>query len=147
VDVIIPSAAPAVFTALAYANLQTGHLEEARGHLTTARQYAKAQQLTALTGIEGLIEARAKSRFAPKPGERVQRVEGLAEGLECRGAEAKLKVVVDGQSMRFEMPEPKAVEFSRPHGNTAQLACQAPAQPFPIVVDYVAPNIVRRVEF
>ena len=148
VEVIIPSAAPPVFIALAYANLQTGHLKEARSHLATARQYANAQpQLTVLTEIEGLIDARSKSRFPPQRGEKLQTLNGMGQGLECRGSGAKLKVLVNGQPMLFELPEPKSVEFSRPGGNVVQLNCQAPAQPFPIVVEYAAPNIVRRLQF
>ncbi len=147
VPTVAPGAAPAVFTALAYSNLQTGHLDDARNHAATARKYAKTQpQLNAITAIENLLEARAKSQFPPVAGEKLMQLTGMAQAMDCAGTNAKLRVLVDGQPMVFELPDPKAVEFSRPRGNTVQLTCAAQA-PFPVVVEFVSPNIVRRLEY
>ena len=147
VEIVIPAAAPAVFTALAYGNLQTGRLEQARGHLATARRYAQAgPPLNAITAMEGLIEARARSKFPPQPGEKLHLLNGMAQSMDCSGASAKLHVLAAGQPMIFELPDPKEVEFSRPHGNTVQLTC-TPQQQFPVVVEFAAPNIIRRLEF
>jgi len=147
VDTINPSSAPAVYTALAYANLQTGHLEEARRDAAVVRKYAKdAAQTDAVTGIEGLIDARAKSKFPPKPGEKLQQAEGLAQSMECGAAGSRLTVLIAGQPKVFELPEPKAVEFNRPQGTAAQLSCSI-REPFPIVVEFASPNVVRRLQF
>jgi tetratricopeptide (TPR) repeat protein len=147
VDTINPSSAPAVYTALAYANLQTGHLDEARRDAAVVRKYAKEPgQTNAVTGIEGLIDARAKSKFPPQPGEKLQQAEGLAQSIECGATGSKLTILIAGQVKLFELPEPKAVEFNRPQGAAAQLSCSI-REPFPIVVEFASPNIVRRLQF
>ena len=144
---ITPAAAPGVFTALTFANLQTGHLDDARNHAATARKYASTQtQLAALSAIENLLEARAKSQFPPQPGEKIQQVKGMVQAMVCAGTSARLRVLIDGQPMVFELPDPKAIEFLRPRGNTVQLTC-GPQSPFPVVVGYVTPNIVRSLEY
>ena len=103
-----------VFTGLAYAYLQTGDLASARKHAETARKWAvNAQEMNALDQMMNLIDARSTGPFVPQPGEKLQRVEGLLQAIECSPGHVRLHLSVEKYNLVLDLPAPKAVEFTR----------------------------------
>jgi Flp pilus assembly protein TadD len=146
---VTPVHATPLFTALAYAYFETGDMDKARNAALTAKKWALAEKQT--SGVDvllGIIEARSKSAFAPKPGEKVERVEGTLQAVECSAGHARL-VVLEGQTKAvFELPEAKSVELTHTAGGTqVQLTC-GPQQPARVAVEYATDSmVVRRLEF
>ena len=153
---VTPQNAPPLFSGLAYAYLQTGDLEQARKHAATARKWAQnAQETKGVDELTGLIEARSKGPFAPHPGEKVMRVEGLVKGVECAASGAILHMTVGERPMLFAMPDPKAVEFtSKTAGAALKLSC-GPQEPVAVTLDYaplrelqgLAAGVVRGIRY
>lgn len=146
VPAVTPDKAPGLFTALAYAYLQTGDLEQARGHLETARKYAKlpAEQKP-LDDLSALLEARAKSAFAPRPGENVIRVQGMVRGVDCSAAGPKMQFSTSaGQLLIVDLPDTSAVEIVHQGPGTLQLACGTVVTSIPAVIEYGQASAVRQ---
>ena len=135
-----------LFTGLAYAYLQTGDLASARKHAETAEKWAvNVQETHALDQMMSLIDARSTGPFAPQPGEKLQRVEGLLQAVECSPGHVRLRLSVEKYSMVLDLPAAKAVEFTRANGGGASLtlAC-GPHAPSPVVVDYAPSSAVQQ---
>jgi tetratricopeptide (TPR) repeat protein len=153
---VTPAHAPPLFAALAYAYLQTGDAAEARKHAETAKKWARNEgEAHGVDELLGLIDARAKSAFPPHPGEKIQQVEGMVKGVECARTGSLLHLTADEKALLFDLPDPKAVEFTDSHGSGGlKLAC-GPQQPFRVVLDYVpegptergSAGVVRRIEY
>ncbi len=144
-DVKKEQAAP-VFTGLAYAYLQTGDLASARKHAETARKWAvNAQEMNALDQMMNLIDARSTGPFVPQPGEKLQRVEGLLQAIECSPGHVRLHLSVEKYNLVLDLPAPNAVEFTRVNGGGASLtlACGR-HEPSPVVVDYAPSSAVQQ---
>jgi Flp pilus assembly protein TadD len=158
IQTVTPERAPPLFASLAYAYLQTGDLGRARMHLDTALKWAKTPQETAnLKGLGILMEARASSAFPPKPGERLERLEGMLDGLDCGAGGPLLRLNAGGQIVAVRVPDTRAVELVRSNENSAadvKMQC-GPAKPVPIALEYVPmPNapagvagVLRRLEY
>jgi tetratricopeptide (TPR) repeat protein len=135
-----------LFTGLAYAYLQTGALASARQSAETARKWAvNAQETQALDQLGGLIEARSSGPFVPHPGEKLQRVEGSLQAVECSPGHTRLRLSLEKYSMVFDLPPAKAVEFTRAsgEGTTLTLGC-GPHKPLSLVVDYAPSSAVQQ---
>jgi tetratricopeptide (TPR) repeat protein len=135
-----------LFTGLAYAYLQTGDLASARKYVETARKWAlNAQETHDLDQLGGLIDARSSGPFAPQPGEKLQRVQGSLQAVECSPGHARLRLSVEKYSMVFDLPPARAVEFSRVsgEGTTLTLAC-GPHRPLSLAVDYAPSSAVQQ---
>jgi Flp pilus assembly protein TadD len=143
IDQIQPDQAPAVFSALSYAYFEQGDLERARKHAETARQYVRTQAETArIDSLVETIEARAKGRFPPHPGEKTERVEGVLRQIDCKPAGNLMAVEVAGSIMTFDLPEPKAVEFIHDAGPALQVAC-GPQRPIRLIIEYIPASVLR----
>jgi tetratricopeptide (TPR) repeat protein len=153
---VTPVQATPLFSALAYAYFETGNLEKAREAALTAKKWALLQKET--SGVDSLltiIDARAKSRFAPRPGEKVARAEGTLEEIDCSGGSNRLTILAGQTRMVFEMPDSQSIEFVNPgRAPAGKLVC-GPQKPTWVKVDY-APlsvmregpaGVVRRLEF
>lgn len=148
IKTVTPVHATPLFTALAYAYFETGDLDRARNNALTAKKWALAEKQS--SGVEvllGMIDARAKSPFAPKPGEKTERVEGTLEAIECAGSGNRLVVQAGQTKMEFVLPDAAGVELTHTGGAAGvQLAC-GPQQPKRVVVDYALGSmVVRRLE-
>ena len=158
IKAVTPERAPALFSTLAYAYLETGDVARAAMHLATARKWAKTPQENApLDNLAGFLEARTKSAFPPTPGEKLEVIEASVEALACGPGGNFLQLNVGGQGMAVQLPEPKAVEFVRRSENGPtefKLAC-GKFKPFQASIEYVPiPNsipgmagVVRRFEY
>ncbi len=94
---VSPIHATPLFTALAYAYFETGDLDKARANALTAKKWATDPRET--HGIDvmlGIVEARAKGPFAPRPGEKTERAEGVLQAVECSGGQNRM--VFDGRA-------------------------------------------------
>jgi tetratricopeptide (TPR) repeat protein len=140
----VPSVAPAqaaiFYSALAYANLQKGNLDAARGNAESFRKAASSPGETQRADrLTKLIEARAQGPAAAQAGEKLLSEMGTALGLRCdapeSGAMSKMGITIGGKQVLFDMPEPAAVEIAKRPGTTAELKC-GPLPPFPLVVEY-----------
>jgi hypothetical protein len=135
-----------LFASLAYAYLETGDLALARKHAETAKKWAVNQQeRRGVDSMLDLIEARSTGPFVPHPGEKLQRVQGLMQAVECAPGRMRLHLSVENGSMVFDLPPSKAVEFFRAHGDgtTLKLAC-GPQKPSPVVIDYAPAGTVAQ---
>ena len=136
IPAVTPDRAPGLFNALAYAYLQTGDTVQARTHLATARRYAGTPQASqALEQLSILIEARAKSAFAPRPGEKLQHLEGMVRGIDCSEQMQRMQFTpTTGAAILIDLPATAAVELIRPGGGALQLQCGT-MSPFRAVVE------------
>jgi hypothetical protein len=153
IPTVLPERATALYSALAYAYLETGDIERARRNVEAARKWAKTpKEKQGLTSLSGLIEARAVGPYAVRPGEKMQRTEGLLEAVDC--AESRLDVRVGQRQLGFALPQPNAVEYVHKGGGEPKLECGA-QKPFRVVLDYVPlsvmgqamTGVVRRIEY
>jgi tetratricopeptide (TPR) repeat protein len=160
IPAVSPERAPLVFCNLSYAHMQTGDFPAARTDLETCRKYAKADaDITRANAIGALIDARSKPSAAVHPNEKIQRVAGIAQSLECpsgpTGA-ARFSITTPGGPMVFDLPEPAAIESARRAVNPDPafvLRC-GQLKPAAITVEYAPPapmtnsaGIVRYLEF
>jgi Tfp pilus assembly protein PilF len=94
-----------------------------------------------------------KNPFIAKD-DRMSRVEGIAQRLDCAGDSLRFHVLVDKKPMIFEIPDPDRVIIKHSDELKHDFAC-GPQKPFKVVVDYaVLPNpktgtagIARALEF
>jgi len=146
---VIPERATPLFMAIAYSYFETGDLERAQANATTAKKWAPdARQSAGVDQLLGIIEARANSPLAPHPGEKIERVEGVLQALDCADSHTRLVLLVGEKQMIFELPAAKAVEFTHTGGGSSlELTC-GPQTAVRLAVDY-APvnNAVRRIEY
>jgi tetratricopeptide (TPR) repeat protein len=153
---VSPERATPVFSTLAYCHLALGELDKARADALTAKQWARDPRQTATEDqLLAMIEAREKSPFAPKPGEKIERVDGLLKGVECEGDSHRLQLTAGGRTLSLDLPDIKAIEFahSGPDKNLT-LSC-GPQQPDRLIVDFAPASVmkpgsngvVRRVEY
>lgn len=155
IDQIQPAQAPAVFSALSYAYFEQGDLDRARKNADTARRYVHTPAETArLESLVETIEARGKSPFPPRPGEKTERIAGLLREIDCKPAGNLIAIEVAGNVTTFDLPEPKAVEFIHESGPALQVTC-GPQRPIPLTIEYApvsvmhlqTAGVVRRIEY
>jgi len=156
IDKVTPDRATPVYSALAYGYFETGDLARARRDAETAKRYAAdAGEAQRLDGMLEMIEARAKSPFAPQPGEKPLRVEGALRQIDCSSGGNRLILTIGNRLMVFELPDSKAVEFIHASGpGTLSVAC-GPQKPVWLTVEYAASSVmdraiagvVRRIEY
>ena len=78
-----PQGATPLFSSLAYAWLQTGDVAQARKYAETAKKWAASPpEAHGVDNLMELIEARSTGPFVPHPGEQLQRVRGVMQGVE-----------------------------------------------------------------
>ncbi|MES1257072.1 MAG: hypothetical protein ABUS51_01530, partial [Acidobacteriota bacterium] len=152
---VTPERATALFFPLAYAYLETGDLDRARENALTARKWAKTpEQSGQLDHVLEFIEARAKLPAPPRPGEKLQMLEGLAQSVECGAAGNRLRLQAGGEDLSFSLPDPKAIEFITATGGSLTLQC-GPQKPFRVVLEYAPVSVmdkgitgvIRRLEY
>jgi len=152
---IPPQFAPPVYCGLAYARVQTGDLEDARQDVQTCHKWAKTEVDAARADrIQKLIEARSKPSVAVRPGEKLQRVAGVARNLQCSPDGNRLQVAIGNRLVAFDLPEADAVELPAAPAARFSLIC-GPLQPIPIGIEFAPPRsaveisagIVRRLEY
>ncbi len=155
IKIVTPDRAPGVFFSLAYAYLETGDLARARENALTAQKWAKTpQQTQELTRMLAFIEARQKLPSPPRPGEKLQSVEGVLQGMDCSPKGNHLLVHAGQQDLVFALPDFKAVEFFTNRSGPLNLQC-GPQNPLPVVVQYApvsvmdigAAGVVRRIDY
>jgi len=147
--------APAVYCGLGYARVQNGDLEGALRDMQTCRQWAKTDADTSRADrIQNLIEARSKLSAGVRPGEKLQRVAGIARNIECSPQGNRLQLTVGAKVATFDLPEPAAVELPGAPAASFSFAC-GPQQPIRMGVEFAPPRsavetsagIVRRLEY
>jgi tetratricopeptide (TPR) repeat protein len=152
---ITPQSAPGVYCGLAYARVQTGDLETAQEDARTCGKWAKTDADTGRAQrISKLIEARSKPSVAVRPGEKLQRVAGIARDLECSPEGNRLQVAVGNKLITFDLPDPAAVELPAAPGTPLTFNCGA-LKPVRIGIEFAPPRsametsvgIVRRLEY
>lgn len=139
-----PDKAFVVFGSLAYAYLQTGDLEKARADAVYAKQWARdARQSAGQDQLIALIDARAKSPFAPRPGERIQRISGAVTAVDCSSGAPRLVLAAGNQTVLLEVPDMSAVEKAHTgQGKELILSC-GPQQPVRMIVDYAPASVIQ----
>jgi thioredoxin-like negative regulator of GroEL len=152
---ITSQSAASVYCGLAYARIQTGDLEEAQGDAQTCAKWAKTDSETGRAQrISKLIEARSKPSVAVRPGEKLQRVAGIARDLECAPEGNRLRIAVGNKLVAFDLPDPAAVESPAAPTSGFVFNCGA-LKPVRIGVEFAPPRsametsvgIVRRLEY
>jgi predicted Zn-dependent protease len=151
------------FSAVAYANLQTGHTEDARKNAQEAKKWAKtpeqrAQVDSILRYLDQMEEARKAPAPAPapvivkqqpqpssepepavvvKPAKElpVSRVEGTAKRLDCDGKTARFAVQVDKATMVFQILDLTRVTLKHSDEASHDFTC-GPQKPYHVVVEY-----------
>jgi tetratricopeptide (TPR) repeat protein len=132
-----------VYWGIAYAYFETGELEKARTNALTAKKWSKDPKITA--GIDEVLriaEARSKSAFAPRPGEKAERVEGVLKAIDCSSGRPLIVLTSDGRTISLNLPEPKSIEFQHDGAMTLQLNC-GPLAPIKVSVDYAPTSVVK----
>ncbi|HVV44044.1 MAG TPA: hypothetical protein VHC72_02535, partial [Bryobacteraceae bacterium] len=152
---IRPQQATLVFCGLAYADVQTGDLDNARKYADDCRKWAKtdADQRRAAPVLK-FVEARSNPSADVRPGEKLQRVAGVARALECSPEGSRLQVVVGNKVAAFDFPEAAAVEMPAAPRTNFVLKC-GPLNPVRIGVEFAPPRsaietsmgIVRRLDY
>jgi hypothetical protein len=136
--------APAIFQTLSYASLETGDIPTARAHLATARKYQKSPEGNqALDKLEKLIEGRAKSQYAPKPGERLARTEGMLQGIDCSQPVQKMVIATAQGRLLLTLPAADALEVIHKGPGSLELKCGALPQT-KIAVEYAPASTMRQ---
>jgi tetratricopeptide (TPR) repeat protein len=150
-----PQYAPPVYCGLAYARLQTGDLEGARQDAGTCRKWAKTDSDTSRAErILKFIDARSKPSVAVHPGEKLDRVAGVARSMQCSSEGNRLEIAVGNKLVTFDMPDPAAVEMPATPAASFSFTC-GPLKPVRIGIEFAPPRsaietsagIVRRLEF
>jgi tetratricopeptide (TPR) repeat protein len=152
---ITPQYAPPVYCGLAYARVQSGDLEGAREDALTCRKWAKTDAETSRAEkILKFIEARSKPSVAVRPGEKLERVIGIARNLQCAPEGNRLEIAVGDKLVAFDLPEPAAIELPAAPAASFSFTC-GPLTPVRLGVEFAPPRsaietsrgIVRRLEF
>ncbi len=150
IPAITADKAAGVYYALATAYLETGDLDTARTHLATARKYIKKKEEVALSeALSTLLEARAKSAFAPHPGENVIRVEGQIQAIACGPQGQKMQfrpatgagMVAD--TLLLDLPAKDSVEIIHRGPGELQLQCGPITSPR-VAIEYAVASAVRQ---
>jgi tetratricopeptide (TPR) repeat protein len=152
---ITPQYAPPVYCGLAYARVQTGDLEGARQDAGTCSKWAKTDADTnRAERILKFIEARSKPSVAVHPGEKLERVAGVARNLQCSPEGNRLEVAVGNKLVAFDMPDPAAIEMPAAPLASFTFTCGA-LTPVRLGIEFAPPRsaietsagIVRRFEY
>jgi tetratricopeptide (TPR) repeat protein len=152
---ITPQFAPAVYCGLGYARVENGDLKGALRDVETCRQWAKTDaDISRADRIRKLIDARSKPSAAVRPGEKLQRVAGIARNVECSAEGNRLQITVVGKVATFDLPEADAVELPAAPSASFTFAC-GPQQPIRMGVEFAPPRsaietslgIVRRLDY
>jgi tetratricopeptide (TPR) repeat protein len=181
---IDPDQAQWYFPALAFAYLQTGDKQKARENAETAKKWAKTpQQLDHADALLRSLEAKKATARAVPAGEKVptirrversefevveeaaanpfvakedkmSRVEGVAQRLDCNGKAARFHVLVGKTAMIFLIPDPDRVLIKHSEEGKHDFSCGV-QKPYKVSVDYaILPDsqsgtagIVRGLEF
>jgi tetratricopeptide (TPR) repeat protein len=153
---VSPERATPIYSSIAYCYLQMGELEKAKADAVAARQWTfDSRQRAAQDQLIAMIDGRAKSAFAPKPGEQTVRTLGLLKSIQCEGDSHRLVMSDSGGELVLDMPEAAAIEFA--HSGTEKnltLTC-GPQTPQELIVDYAPASaakstgsgVVRRVQY
>jgi tetratricopeptide (TPR) repeat protein len=140
---ISPQRAAEVFWAIAYAYFETGDLEKARANALTAKRWSKDAKLTAgLDELLAMTDARSKSPYAPRPGEKTERVEGVLKGVDCSSGRPVLVLAEGERTLAFILPDGKSVEFVHDGALTLQFNCGA-LPPLRMTLDYAPGSVVK----
>jgi tetratricopeptide (TPR) repeat protein len=152
---IAPQFAPSVYCGLAYARVETGDLEGAVQDVQTCHKWSRTDPDTSRADrIRKLIEARSKPSVAVRPGEKLQRVAGVARNLQCSPEGNRLQIAIGSRLVSFDLPEPDAVELPAAPSSKFSFTC-GPSPPIPIGIEFAPPRsaietsvgIVRRLEY
>ena len=166
---VTPEHAATLFNGLAYADAQTGDVDNARKNLANALKWAKTDDDKDRTNQLGRdLDAKDQAKYdAPPPpldltehnlfvlpGENVERMEGETKTLECAGDHATLVVKVGGSTTWFEISDPNRTMLKHEGSEMFQFSC-GPQKQFHIAVEYVrdtklGPGVagsVRKIEF
>jgi tetratricopeptide (TPR) repeat protein len=152
---INPQQAQPVLCALAYADVQTGDLEGALQNAQNCRKWARTDpDIHRADGILKFVEARSKPSAAVRPGEKLQRVAGVARNLQCSPEGNRLQLAIGNKTATFDFPEPAAVELPATPRAVFTFTC-GPMPPIRIGVEFAPPRsavetsvgIVRRLEY
>ena len=181
---IDPEQAQWYFPALAFAYLQTGDKEKAREYAEAARKWAKTpQQLDHADALLRSLESRSPTARSAPPSEKsptirrverseftvmeeaaanpfvaqddkMKRVQGVAQRLDCSGKAARFHVLVDQAPMIFLIPDPGRVLIKHSDEFKHDFTCGV-QKPYKVSVDYAilpdaasgAAGIVRGLEF
>ncbi len=136
-----------VFWTMAYAYLEIGEIDQARASIETAKRWAKdPKSITGLDDLRAVVDARAKSPFAPKPGEKTERVAGTMKMFDCSASPPRLVMAVGDKgaekALLLNVPELKTIELVYQGGATLKLNC-GPQPPIRITVDYAPMPVVK----
>jgi tetratricopeptide (TPR) repeat protein len=152
---VTPERAPAVFSALSYACLETGDVAQARVNLEKARTWARTPvEKQQVARLGQLIEARSSGPFAAHTGEKRQRARGTVQAVECGADASRVRVSAGERVLVFMLPQGGGVEYSHKGGPGPPLVC-GPQAPFPVLLEYVpssvmdqtSAGIVRKIEY
>lgn len=160
---VTPEQAPRLFSALAYACLKTGKLQEARTHAEAARKWSKSSVETEradsiLKYLDQVANAEKRAKESPRPliartspekpgvhevsipvpshpAEPRSRVDGKVKLIECKGNAARLHLMVNGKEMIFSIPDPRRVELKHSEESTHEFTC-GPQKLFPMSVEF-----------
>jgi tetratricopeptide (TPR) repeat protein len=156
IPTVTPERAPPLFSALAFAKLQTGDVDAARRDAETARKWVRTPaEKVGVDQLLKLIDARSKGAGAAHPGETVQQAAGSMWRVECSPAGSHLLLQSERGLMTFDLPPAEAVEFTHHSGGgSLNITCGKPMT-LPVVVEYALPvgfgsataGVVRRLEY
>ncbi len=101
-----------------------------------------------------VVEERGPENPFVTKDDKMSRVEGIAQRLDCTGNTARLHVLVGKTPMIFEIPDPNRVLIKHSGELTRDFVC-GPQTPYKVVVDYAmsadpkrsAAGIIRALEF
>jgi hypothetical protein len=71
-----------------------------------------------------------------KPGEKVERVEGVAKSLDCAGKGARFEVQVGQKVLTFDMPSPDRILLKHNNDVAFDFSC-GPQKPVRVAIEYV----------
>ena len=150
IPAITADKAAGVYYALASTYLETGDLDTARTHLATARKYIKKNEEIALSdALSTLLEARATSAFAPHPGEKLIRVVGQIQAIECGPQGQKMQfrpALPDGavaEMLLLDLPAKDSVEIIHQGAGELKLQCGPVTSPR-VAIEYALNPAVRQ---
>ena len=142
---VTPERAPALFITLAYAYLETGDLEMAKQNAETAKKWAQTPQDTErLAQMTEFIEARAKLPVPPRPGEKLQSVEGIVQAVDCGTGGNSLRLQAGERTLDLLLPDAKAVEFSLAGGKSLEIHCGPQQPPFRVKIEYAPVSVMEK---
>jgi tetratricopeptide (TPR) repeat protein len=133
-----------IWRTAAHFSLDRGDVARAKAQMETAAALTKDPfDVERNRELQTLIEARSKGPYASRRGEVLARVEGLAAGLECPASGPLLRLVVNGNEMRFDLPSPAAVEMIGTSGASIDLHC-GELKAFRVAIEYAAPGATSK---